>query len=280
MSGREAVLFRAHRATPGTLACFERLVREVEPARDVWVVGQCEDGEALAPFRHPRCRAYSTAALAGLGYPYRRNPISLYELTGQADLPVLLFFREHPDYARYWIVEYDVRYTGNWRWLLDDCGQSQADLLGTTVMRYAENPAWANWPSVDTAPDDVPKSDWAKAFIPFGAATPRLLAAIDARCRRGWRGYFEALWGIAALHAGLAIEDIGGRGSFVPQGREGRHYWNTPQDPHLRPGSFVFRPTVAPGQNDQAWQGEDEATRRWAQQQLKTAFRLVHPVKD
>lgn len=277
---REAILFRAHAVSEGARRCLARLMAEAGPEREVWVVGFCRNADALDGFGHARTLVYDEALLSALPYEARLATARWDRTTGHNDLPVLQFFREHPDYARYWVVEYDVRYTGSWRHLLDDLAARPADLLGTTVQRRAENPLWANWPSVSTGGETVAEEHWIKSFIPFGGVTPALLAAVDARYRRGWTGHCEALWPMIASLEGLSIEDIGGRGSFVPPGREGRHYWNTPMDPHLRPGSFVFRPTVAPGQDDQAWAGEDEAARRWAAGHLRTAFRLVHPVKD
>ena len=34
---------------------------------------------------------------------------------GHTDLIALHFFRTHPNYERYWFVEYDVRFSGAWR---------------------------------------------------------------------------------------------------------------------------------------------------------------------
>ena len=33
----------------------------------------------------------------------------------------------------FWFVEYDVRFSGNWRTLLDACSHSSADLLGCHI---------------------------------------------------------------------------------------------------------------------------------------------------
>lgn len=280
MKKREAILFRAHRATPGAIACFRRLFEETQSDFDLWIVGRCHSPTDLQPYAYPRVKSYDEAVLSTLPYTHRARGEALTAVHGYNDLPVLQFFREEPSYARYWIIEYDVRYTGNWRWLLQDCGRSAAGLLGTTVMRWSDNPAWANWQGVSTGPDPMPRTEWVKAFLPFAGVTSTLLAAIDARYQRGWAGHYEASWPMAAVHAGLGVEDIGGSGPFVPPGRERRHYWNTPLDPHLRPGSFVFRPTVVSGQSDQSWTGMDEATLRWQRFHLGVAVRLVHPVKD
>jgi hypothetical protein len=279
MAGRQAILFRAHGYSAGAAAELQRLCRQVGGGFDVWLIGFCVPA-ALAPFGHPHTLAYGVAVLSCLPYPPKLASTRWERATGSHDLPVLRFFRDHPDYERYWIIEYDVRYTGDWGALLADLSRSPAALLGTTVQRFADNPNWANWPSLNTCGEVTDQAQWIKAFMPFGCVDHAALTAIDAAYQRGWTGHAEAVWSTAVAQAGLRVEDIGGLGRFVPQGREGRYYWNSPLDPHLRPGSFVFRPTVEEGQIDQEWTGHDAATRNWVADQLAVPGRLVHPVKE
>jgi hypothetical protein len=279
MAARQAILFRAHAVSPGAARCLQRLVAESGRGFDVWVVGFCRSPEALAAFGHPLTCAYDQPTLARLPYPAKQSAVRWEHSVGHHDLPVLQFFRAHPDYARYWIVEYDVRYTGFWGGLFAECGRSTAGLLGTTLQRRDEHPSWAHWPSVSTGDEVVPAAHWIKAFLPFAAATRDLLAAIDARYRQGWTGHQEAVWPMIASLTGLGLQDIGGTGSFVPRGWQRRHYWNTPLDPYLSPGSFVYRPTAVQG-DDRRWSGRDAAALAWTVSQLGIANQLVHPVKD
>jgi len=143
---------------------------------------------------------------------------------------------------RYWIVEYDVRFGGEWSKLFDDLSASSADLLGTTVQASAENPGWAHWHTLSTGTETVPAACRVKAFLPFGRISQQLLRACDARYRQNWSGHPEVLWPTIATVEGLRVEDIGGGGSFVPAERRGRYYRNTPHDWSLFPGTFVSRP--------------------------------------
>jgi hypothetical protein len=59
------------------------------------------------------------------------------------------------------------------------------------------------------------------------------------------------------LHAGLSVEDLG----------RGKYYTNTPRDPSLSPGTFVFRPPVASGYFHENPRG------------FAAAGMLYHPVK-
>src|SRR5262249_43118806 len=150
-----------------------------------------------------------------------------------------------PDYDYYWIIEYDVRFSGAWPDLLADLSTSGADLLCTTMQTWTENPNWAHWNTLTTGGEDVPPERRVKGFMPFCRLSRALLAACDARYRRGWSGHSEVLWPTIASLAGLRLEDIGGNGGFTPVERRGRYYQNTPSEWSQFPGTFVYRPCFA-----------------------------------
>jgi hypothetical protein len=275
--GREAILFRAHGFSAGAALELRRLTEQAGGDRDVWLVGFCEDADALERYEHERTVAFDAASLSALPYPSKIRGGDWNRMFGNNDLPVMRFFLDRPGYERVWVVEYDVRFTGRWDSLLADLSSSPADLLGTTVQTYADNPNWCNWASLT---DRVDRRHWIKGFLPFARVSHKALAAIDAGYRLGWAGHSEAVWPTLTGLAGLAIEDVGGCGRFVPAGRKDRYYHNNPLDPHLRPGSFVFRPTSVAGCDDQSWRGDDADARSWAAEAMSAPDRLVHPVKD
>jgi len=69
---------------------------------------------------------------------------------GNTSFPVMEFYRMYPDYEHYWRVEYDVRFYGNWTDLFDYFADNNADLLTTTLYRYAIRPEWMWWNSLKT----------------------------------------------------------------------------------------------------------------------------------
>lgn len=52
-----------------------------------------------------------------LGY----EPIDETLIPGSCHFPMLRFYKGHPSYEFYWLLEYDVMYTGNWSTLMDEC---------------------------------------------------------------------------------------------------------------------------------------------------------------
>lgn len=171
------------------------------------------------------------------------------------------FFMAFPDYAHYWVIEYDVRYTGHWGKLFATLNDPDVAFYGIGMMRQSSHPEWSHWRGFSTGNDDVAAKEFVKCFGPMQRLSAPALAIIQTSLSHGWRGHYEALWPTAIAHAGLRLEEIGAKGEFTPKSRRGLHYTNTPLDPNGSPGSFVYRPTF-----------EEHQIRRWPP-------RLWHPVK-
>jgi hypothetical protein len=242
-----AILYRTHFWTATLEAELLKLAVAVADRYDIWVVGYAE---AAVDFTVPppaRKILFNQRHMRALGLPARcacqPEPLP----TRNLDLAPLHVYRMIPEYEHYWLIEYDVRYSGNWNWLLQELDDPAVDFLGTVVQRRSENPAWSHWQTLCTlAVDGRPQHHdrQVKAFAPMMRLTQRAFAAVDDAYRRGWHGHYEALWPTVIAAAGLRIEDIGGSGSFTPAARAGRHYSSTAGHGHLWPGSFIYRPSI------------------------------------
>lgn len=82
-----------------------------------------------------------------------------YRLFGSPEKPdvtpgnnifALLDFCRHHPYRYYWLVEYDVRYSGEWVDFFKQFEYDESDLLGTTLHDYAYKPSWFWWSSLKT----------------------------------------------------------------------------------------------------------------------------------
>jgi hypothetical protein len=162
---------------------------------------------------------------------------------GHTDLILMHFWRAQPHHARYWSVEYDVRFSGPWRRLFDSFEDEPADLLAPGLIRRDEDPDWYNWPSLlPTAP--VPEACQMRAFLPIFRASATMMRTMDAAYREGWGGHCEGTWPTLALAHGLDLVDPGGDGPLTPARYRGRFYTNTPQQTNLAPGTLVFKPPL------------------------------------
>ena len=242
MSASEVVLYYSHVDTPAVRREVATLRAELGERYDIVVAGYCLAGDALRGIETVPTFAYAPDDLLALNYPAKLKGFAGDCYSGLVDLVPMRFFRDHPDYEHYWIIENDVRFCGEWSSLFNDLATSAADLLTTTVRTQAEDPSWAHWPTLHTGSEEIPQARLLKAFIPFGRISRRLLEACDAKYRAGWCGHSEVLWPTIALAAGLSVEDIGGDGSFTPPERRGRYYFNQADAWSLFPGTFVYRP--------------------------------------
>ena len=143
MSGRSVVLYAAHYVTDDILAEYARMRQECSDRYDVVLLYDnfYDDFPELTPDHGIDVHLVNPDAIQALGYAtwpgMKRleygSPSGLRP--GNTDFAILEFFRAHPGYACYWRVEYDVRFTGDWGFFFDTCATSEADLLGTTLLR-------------------------------------------------------------------------------------------------------------------------------------------------
>lgn len=258
----EALLYRTHLFNPMIRREIVRLRTEV-PDCAHWVVGYLQDDAAPPEAPEKSHRLYRRTDLAALPYPNKLAAVDWEKPEGHNDLPVLSFYREQPDYDYYWIVEYDVRYTGHWGKLFKRLRGSKADFLATTLQDYDENPRWWWWRSVANVPGVTLQR--VRCFTPFCRLSNHALVAIDQWYRQGGSGHYEVTWPSVCKTNDLPIEDIGGEGRYTPQPWRKKHYVNTPLKPSLSPGTFVFRPSF-----------KDDGVRT---EGLKYGPLLWHPVK-
>jgi hypothetical protein len=162
---------------------------------------------------------------------------------GHTDLILLHFWRAQPGHARYWVLEYDVRWSGDWRRFFDSFEDDPADLLCPGIISRDADPGWFNWPTL-AGPEELPEAVQLRAFLPVFRASAALLRHMDTAYRAGWGGHCECTWPTLARHAGLDVVDLGGDGPLTPARYRGRFYSNTPAALYLAPGTLVFKPVL------------------------------------
>jgi hypothetical protein len=130
-----------------------------------------------------------------------------------------------PQVRYFWFVEYDVRFSGNWRTLLDGCSHSSADLLGCHIRTREEIPGWSWWPGILSKREPQKQLLGIRAFTWAIRLSRGALELVAQRCiQDGWTGHMEGLVPSLLFEAGMLIEEIGGRGPFTPKERQGLFY--------------------------------------------------------
>ena len=216
---------------------------------------QCEDHFILVPLFDQTRSTYPIDHIAGaLGVtcqevtrllPYERkhsqHPGTFW--SRNIDLPLMWYFHQNPGHDYYWVMEYDVRFTGQWMDLFRHFAASRSDLLATTLFDYAFRPGWDNWKTLKS-PRRIPEAGLVRALFPlYRLANAALKALHEAYCD-GWSGHYEVTIPTILKSQGFTLEDFGGNGSYVAAGNHDRFYRNSPGIAGLAPGTF----TVAPNQ--------------------------------
>ena len=258
MAHPPAIVFMSHQATAPVIAAYRDLRDGIGGERDVFFLYDettIPRAETELP-AGPEIYAVHYDRLDLDTYPnwqvsFRDWTKKSYEKEGiyggNLHLAVLEFVRRHPDFPAYWFVEYDVRFSGDWRRFFDAMDASDADLLATTVRRYRHDPRWGWWPALLSPSGEVPHAEKIRAYLPIFRLSNRGCTVLDEMLREGWRGHYEVAVPTLLALRNLAVEDIGGAGEFVPDGRQNLYYTNS-HTPWLSPGTFRFRPTMsAPG---------------------------------
>lgn len=263
-SGRTAVVFLTHMWHEHVRSRYRRLADAMPPDHELVVAFDVTDADPddVAAARRTvdgglyrfRFRDLSTS---GYPRPWAGDNDSRL-VPGNVDLLLLHLHRTGRRYDRYWVVEYDVEFTGAWRDFFEAFRTNGSDLLGTTLHPYRVLPEFHWWDAVE-APGSLVREDLHRGFFPVMRITEEGLRALDGAYSDGWSGHCEVVLPTALLRDGARIEDIGGEGPFVRPGNENRFYTNTPWRTGLGPGTFIYRPA-----------------RRWPG---LTPGKLWHPVK-
>ncbi len=254
---KSAILFLTHVKNKNIDDQLAKLFSECSDRFDVFALCDNTEGKFNRHKRDNRYFLFDVSQMIELGYSGKSTPVAMrgpeqndphhrrfHFDPANVDLPVLLFFKKHPEYDHYWTIEYDVRFTGRWDAFFSSFEANDADLLGTTLTRREKVPDWHYWPSLDLAGMAVEKDRHIRGFFPIYRLSRRALAQLDRDYRTGVKGHFECLVPTLLSHAGMTVEDIGGDGEFVRPGGANRFYRNTPAQGYLGPGTFVFRPIM------------------------------------
>ncbi|MBN9132066.1 MAG: hypothetical protein J0H48_01695 [Nitrosospira multiformis] len=244
---RTAVLFSSHLMGKTILARLNKLREEVPPNHDVFFY--------YDETRLSQAQAARIAPALGHGshdwHQYKRACHYFPgKIPGNEDGMLLSAFHRLPGYDNYWYLEYDVVYSGHWGSFFADFVDNSADMLSTSIARHDQIPEWPLWKSLEL-PDAValPRQEWLRSFNPILRLSRAALEILAEEYRQNaWAGHSEGVMSTVLAYRGLQIEDFGGEGEFVPDGRENRYYRNNRLDKSLNPGTFVFRPPMeAPG---------------------------------
>lgn len=222
---KQAILYLTTKTNDWTLNAFHALELSMVKDADVYYAYH-QQGDILPVPLHniKHLFTFTSDILSELGY----TPIEVGKLIpGSNHFPLLKFFKENSDYDYYWLIEDDVRFSGEWNIFFDSFINNTADFLSSFIETREENPNWFWWSYLKTANDKIAEVKLLKSFNPIYRLSNQALTCIDDHLSNGWMGHHEVLLPTLLYNESFSIEDFGGTGSFVKEGNEHMYYDET-----------------------------------------------------
>lgn len=222
---KQAVLYLTNKSNEWTLSAFHALEQSLQGMADVYFAYH-QQGDVLPVSLQniENLFVFTSDVLNELGY----TPIEKGKLVpGSNHFPLLKFFKENQCYDYYWLVEDDVRFSGDWKDFFDSFASSTSDFLSSVIETKAENPTWYWWTSLKTGNEVIAEEKLLKSFNPIYRLSSQALVCIDAHLRIGWMGHYEVLLPTLLYNKGFLLEDFGGEGTFVRPENNARFYDDT-----------------------------------------------------
>jgi hypothetical protein len=195
---RTAVLFVSHFVTPETLWNYFRIQRAVPEECDVYWVYQ---GDLVPPW-------LSRLSIDTFEFTDDElaewNPVMNRDTLIPGNLHVLtIAFSQHQAYDRYWFIEYDVRFTGDWERVFRLARTSAADLIAAYVESPFEDAAWSHWDTIH-----LPYTELARSFNPIHRVSSRVLKQVAELITNGYWAHNEALLASVCQNEGWRMDDF------------------------------------------------------------------------
>lgn len=222
---KQAVLYLTTKSNEWTLNSFHALEQSLQGMADVYFAYH-QQGDVLPVSLQniENLFVFTSDVLNELGY----TPIEKGKLVpGSNHFPLLKFFKENQCYDYYWLVEDDVRFSGDWKDFFDSFASSTSDFLSSVIETKAENPTWYWWTSLKTGNEVIAEEKLLKSFNPIYRLSSQALVCIDAHLRIGWMGHYEVLLPTLLYNKGFLLEDFGGEGAFVCPENKAKFYNDT-----------------------------------------------------
>jgi hypothetical protein len=233
---RTAVLFMTHYVTDKLISNYYKLVSDMEEKLDVYWLFNSEDKEINIVDNNINFFHFSKHDLFKVGRMLFNN-----DIYGNVNFIPLLFHLKYPQrYDYYWIIEYDVLFTGKWSVLFNSFMNNDADLLSTHIAHYNEfNKGWYWWRSfiISDRKYDLPQC--LKSFNPIYRLSNRAMEFLEHELKNGNPAHFETVVPTLLYNNGFRLEDIGGTGDFVAKENRNKYYI---QGADINNGTMRYRP--------------------------------------
>ncbi|MDD6516736.1 MAG: DUF707 domain-containing protein [Prevotella sp.] len=207
-NNRLAILFLTNHSDLAVVERIKQLMQATSACRDVYVLFNLNDGVQAIPDELQALGVSVFTFFPSILYEMGYQPLGDSLVYGNCHFPALKFFKQHPNYDYYWVIEDDVQFTGDWRDFFDKTAEGSSDLLTTFVRNRAQDSAWGWWTTLDTGDVELPSEEQMASFNPAYRLSKAAMKAIDEMLSSGWRGHNETVIPTIIRYCHLSISDM------------------------------------------------------------------------
>lgn len=216
-NGTNAFLFVTHKVNSEILERFLKLQYETKSFGNSFFLINQENNKVpeLDTYDNITPYIFNTNSLNTLNY----EPIRETIIPGSNHFATLQFYIDYPIFNYYWVIEYDVIFTGNWSVLFSTLNNVDADFIASHIERFTDNPHWIWWETLHLDNIILQDYQYIKSFNPIYRISNRALSYLDSllKNRNNW-GHHEVLIPTALNHSDFKIQEFGGNGEFALTG--------------------------------------------------------------
>jgi hypothetical protein len=236
----QVFLFLSHSVSGQVVEEYGNIRRAIEGMGNSFFLYHNRCNEAPPGLPWHELYLFSNESLSKLNYPMIGPSLT----PGHVGFPLLQFFRDNPDFDYYWVIEYDVRFSGDWHFFFDYFKDTKQDFLTCHIRRHADEPDWPWW-SLHHPPKSIPLSERLRSFNPIYRLSNAALCFLHQSLSDGWCRHFEVLFPTLLRYNGFTLTDIGGKGTFTPAGMKDNFYTESESnsDGLLDCGTMRYRPS-------------------------------------
>lgn len=237
---KQAFLFLSHLSSGIIIKEFENIRRSTKHIGDTFFLYDARGPAVPRNINKLSPYLYSEQCLSSLGYP----TIGFSIIPGHAHFPVFKFYLDRPDYDYYWVIEYDVRFSGEWQLFFDRFQTVKNDFLTSHIRTYTEEPYW-DWWNLSHPQKSIPLYRRIRSFNPIYRISKEALLFLHGAFKDGWCGHHEVAIPTLLHHNGFTIQEISGTGKFTIPGMENKFYSSSKPDSwgKLSNGNLKYRPS-------------------------------------
>jgi len=227
---RTAVLFVSHFVTPETLWNYSQIQRGIPERYDLYWAYRGNELPFWLSVLPIETFRLTDERLAEWHSAMKGSTL----VPGNTHILTTAFSKRH-EYKRYWFIEYDVWFAGNWRRVFRLAQKSEADLVAAFVESPIRDESWSHRRTID-----LPYSRLARSFNPIRRVSNRVLEQVFALITNGYWAHNEALLASICRNEGWGMDEFNSL-AFDHWGRP----LYTPAPNADAPSTLNYRPVVS-----------------------------------